>query len=258
MADTDARRRRWTVKGPFGEGWEVFHVAPDALVTLGPRTRRSTVGGRGDSAHALARRGPEMDRPPSRAPLSSARETLRSQRRPPPSRSRTFGTSPPGPRTNPAPYSWGSIRRRSGVRRTPGSHGALCQGSTSARPGRRGTRGRGPLPSLDPSRSREPVTDGGRYLGPGNVPDRRWRRALDREARAGFLPHMLPEVGQCVHRAALDPAGSATLYRQHRRGIYVSHDRAKRWRRIGRGLPDRFGAVVAGGPALPGVAFFGR
>jgi hypothetical protein len=82
--------------------------------------------------------------------------------------------------------------------------------------------------------------------------------ALDREARAGFLPPTLPEVGQCVHRAALDPAGSATLYRQHRRGIYVSHDRAERWRRIGRGLPDRFGAVVAGAPALPGVAFFGR
>jgi hypothetical protein len=30
MADPDARRRRWTVNGPFGEGREVFPVAPDA------------------------------------------------------------------------------------------------------------------------------------------------------------------------------------------------------------------------------------
>ena len=71
-----------------------------------------------------------------------------------------------------------------------------------------------------------------------------------------FQPVKFPEVGQCVHKVALDPAQPDVLYRQDHGGIYVSHNAGERWQRIGKPLDDDFGFVVATAKSLPGRAFF--
>jgi hypothetical protein len=71
-----------------------------------------------------------------------------------------------------------------------------------------------------------------------------------------FLPEKFPEVGQCVHKVALDPEKPDTLYRQDHGGIYVSHNAGDRWERIGKSLEDDFGFVVATARHLPNRAFY--
>lgn len=71
-----------------------------------------------------------------------------------------------------------------------------------------------------------------------------------------FNPEKFPEVGQCVHKVAMDPATPDTLYRQDHGGIYLSHNAGDKWERIGKPLKDDFGFVVATAKALPGRAFF--
>ena len=87
----------------------------------------------------------------------------------------------------------------------------------------------------------------------------RWR-PTNRKVEAGFLPDPYPEVGQCVHHVALDPADPDIAYRQDHGGIYVSRQAMDDdWDRIGkaRGAPgDDFGFCVATARHLPGKAFF--
>jgi hypothetical protein len=71
-----------------------------------------------------------------------------------------------------------------------------------------------------------------------------------------FQPEKFPEVGQCVHKVALDLARPEVLYRQDHGGIYVSHNAGDQWERIGKSLDDDFGFVVASAKSLPGRAFF--
>jgi len=74
--------------------------------------------------------------------------------------------------------------------------------------------------------------------------------------KVSFQPEKYPEVGQCVHDMVLDPARSETVYRQDHDGIYVSHDAAENWKRVGGSLPSDFGFVVAAPVHAPGTAFF--
>ncbi|MCI4352688.1 MAG: hypothetical protein L3K14_04790 [Thermoplasmata archaeon] len=78
----------------------------------------------------------------------------------------------------------------------------------------------------------------------------------NRGVETPYQPVKFPEVGQCVHKVALDPERRDTLYRQDHGGIYVSHDSGEKWDRIGKSLDDDFGFVVATAKSLPGRAFF--
>jgi hypothetical protein len=71
-----------------------------------------------------------------------------------------------------------------------------------------------------------------------------------------FQPEKRPIVGQCVHKIALDPGNSSIVYRQDHDGIYVSHNSAESWTRVGRPLGTDFGFVVTAPAAMPGEAFF--
>lgn len=71
-----------------------------------------------------------------------------------------------------------------------------------------------------------------------------------------FLPDKFSEVGQCVHKVAMDPKNPDLLYRQDHAGIYVSHDAGDSWKHVGKALKHDFGFVVATAPAMPGKAFF--
>lgn len=71
-----------------------------------------------------------------------------------------------------------------------------------------------------------------------------------------FLPEKFPDVGQCVHKVAMDPANPDLLYRQDHAGIYISRDAGDNWKRVGKPLGSDFGFVVACAKSLPGRAFF--
>jgi hypothetical protein len=71
-----------------------------------------------------------------------------------------------------------------------------------------------------------------------------------------FNPEKFPEVGQCVHKVAIDPGEPETLYRQDHGGIYVSHNAGAKWERVGKSLKDDFGFGVATAKSAPGRAFF--
>jgi photosystem II stability/assembly factor-like uncharacterized protein len=71
-----------------------------------------------------------------------------------------------------------------------------------------------------------------------------------------FNPEKFPEMGQCVHKVAMDLQDPDTLYRQDHGGIYVSRDAGNRWERVGKSLPDDFGFVVATARTRPGRAYF--
>jgi photosystem II stability/assembly factor-like uncharacterized protein len=82
-----------------------------------------------------------------------------------------------------------------------------------------------------------------------------WATA-NRGVETPFQPEKLPEVGQCVHKVAMDSKNPDVLYRQDHGGIYVSRNAGERWERIGKSLEDDFGFVVASPKSRPGRAYF--
>ena len=73
----------------------------------------------------------------------------------------------------------------------------------------------------------------------------------NKNTRADFLPDKFPEVGQCVHKAVLAPGSSTRLYQQNHCGMYRTDTAGDSWKDISRGLPSRFGFVVAVHPRKP-------
>jgi hypothetical protein len=73
----------------------------------------------------------------------------------------------------------------------------------------------------------------------------------NKNTRADFLPDKFPEVGQCVHKAVLAPGSSTQLYQQNHCGMYRTDTAGDSWKDISRGLPSRFGFVVAVHPRKP-------
>ncbi len=260
IAETDTKRRKWKVRGPFQSGRDVYHIAPDprrpgdvyAAVNSGfwgPMLFRSR-----DWGH----RWKEI--PPPQMPVSG--------RRPPPTpgadtpirpvvnlwhlepgaanepRSLYLGIDPASLwRSDDSGASWGPVpginAHPTQPEWTPG-FGGLCLHTIL----------------IDPDHPRRMYVgisaagtfrsdDGGDHWNPVN-----------QGVVVSFRPVKRPPFGQCVHKVAFDSGDPSILYRQDHDGIYVSHDRMDRWVRIGRPLPDDFGFVVATAPTRPGEAFF--
>jgi len=260
VATTDSRRRRWDIHGPFQAGTPVYHVVPD------PRSP-------GD-VYALANSGfwgPILYRSRNHGARWSEIATPgleRQGRRPPP---KTWGEVPPGAirnlwhlepgsanepktlflgadphrlyRSDDGGASWqenrGIAEHPTRLRWTPGGGGA-CLHTILLDPERPHRMFVG-LSAAGTFRS----DDGGGSWTP-----------MNRGVAVDFLPERRPEVGQCVHHLALDPADSRIVYRQDHNGIYLSEDAMEHWTRVGRSLPTDFGFVVATHPALPGGAIF--
>lgn len=72
---------------------------------------------------------------------------------------------------------------------------------------------------------------------------------------AYFLPDPSPEFGQCVHKVAVDAAGTGTLYAQNHHGVYRSADGGASWTSIAEGLPSDFGFVMLAHPYRAGTAW---
>ena len=63
--------------------------------------------------------------------------------------------------------------------------------------------------------------------------------------RADFLPDKYPEVGQCVHHMEMHSQTTDVIYQQNHCGVYRSDDAGDSWTDISDGLPSRFGFPFA-------------
>ena len=88
--------------------------------------------------------------------------------------------------------------------------------------------------------------DGGRTWEPRN-----------RGTRADFLPEgqNFPEFGQCVHSLVMAPGMSDRLYQQNHCGMYRSEDGGRSWQSIEAGLPSSFGFPAAVHPRDPDTLY---
>jgi photosystem II stability/assembly factor-like uncharacterized protein len=62
---------------------------------------------------------------------------------------------------------------------------------------------------------------------------------------AEFLPEKYPEVGQCVHHMEMHPRAPEIIYQQNHCGVYRSDNGGDSWIDISEGLPSRFGFPFA-------------
>jgi len=67
----------------------------------------------------------------------------------------------------------------------------------------------------------------------------------NRGVRAGFLPNMYPEWGQCVHKLAWDASGDGSLFQQNHCGTYHRGPDGGAWTEVTKGLPSDFGFPIA-------------
>lgn len=63
----------------------------------------------------------------------------------------------------------------------------------------------------------------------------------NKNVRADFAPVKYPEFGQCVHKLVMDPNKPDHLYQQNHCGVYRTEDAAENWVEISKGLPSGFG-----------------
>ncbi|MBL8581654.1 MAG: exo-alpha-sialidase [Rhizobiaceae bacterium] len=79
----------------------------------------------------------------------------------------------------------------------------------------------------------------------------------NRGTRADYMPddQRYPEFGQCVHCLVMAPGGGGRLYQQNHCGMYRSDDGGRAWDSIEDGLPSSFGFPAAAHPRDPETLF---
>ncbi|MGB6500055.1 MAG: exo-alpha-sialidase [Thermoplasmata archaeon] len=259
MARADAQRKKWTVSGPFEPSRDVFHIAPDPrhpgtvyLATnsgwWGPALYRSRDYGRKwtevsvPGTPRVGDREPPFEMPSAKYPIKNLWHVEPG----PASEPKTvyLGVDPASLwRSDDEGGSWTGVvglnDHPSRAQWNPGA-GGMCLHTILLDPVR-------------PKRMYVGISAAGFFRTDDG--GRKWEFA-NKGVEAPFLPDRYPEFGQCVHKIALDSSDPTTLYRQDHGGIYISRDSAAHWTRVGKGLPDDFGFVVATAPGHPGEAYF--
>ncbi len=77
----------------------------------------------------------------------------------------------------------------------------------------------------------------------------------NRNVRADFLPTKYPEFGQCVHKLVMDPMNPRCLFQQNHCGVYRSDDATESWVDISKGLPSRFDFPMTSHPHKSGRVY---
>jgi serine/threonine protein kinase len=77
----------------------------------------------------------------------------------------------------------------------------------------------------------------------------------NRGIRATFMPNKHPEFGQCVHKIVMHPVRPERLFLQNHWGLYRSNDHAENWTDIANGVPSDFGFAMAMHPRNPDCVY---
>ena len=259
VVESSTARKRWTVRGPYHEGNEVFHLAPDprapgrvfAAVNSpfwGPMLYRTTDAGKHWKEMAppmmtvRSKRHPSFDMSQPRGPLVNA---WRLEAGPADeSKSVFLGVDPASLyRSDDLGDSWTPLKglneHPTRPKWNPGA-GGMCLHTILLDP-------------TNPKRMYIGISAAGTFRSDDG--GETWQ-PRNQGVRVSFQPEKYPEVGQCVHHFAFETTDPSTLYRQDHDGVYVSRDRMDSWQRIGRPLESDFGFNVVTAPALPRTAFF--
>jgi hypothetical protein len=256
---SDAKRKKWSVKGPYHAGGDAFHVVSDprdpkfvyALVNsgwFGPRVFRSSNAGSKWTEVAPPMMAMLKDRPKNEMGGAEAGPIINLWHLTPGPEDEPgslFLGADPGMlfRSDDRAQSWvaldGLNKHSTREKWNPGA-GGMCLHSILIDPTRPKRMYAG-ISAAGVFRS----DDGGESWTPKN-----------HGVQVSFQPDKNPEVGQCVHKIVLDPANPDIVYRQDHDGIHVSRDAADNWKRVGKVLDTDFGFVVTAPKEMPGEAFF--
>ena len=237
IAESDANRRSWDLRGPFCETWPMNHVIGDPETGtilgaggnewFGPAVWKTT-----DFGQTWTHSSKGMAYAEGETPVKSAWSLAKDHGR------LYAGVEPAGLfRSEDGGESWEHI---AGLREHPsrpewqaGAGGLILHSMV-----------------IDPDDEDQiwvaisaagvfGSKDGGKTWQPQN-----------RNTRADFNPEdqRYPEFGQCVHCLVLAPGKSKRLYQQNHCGMYRSDDGAQDWSSIEEGLPSSFGFPAATHP----------
>ena len=239
VLESDADRRSWTTRGPYCEGWPVYHAVHDPLSGSIYAAAASEWHGAG-----VWRSGDLGE---------------------------TWELSSEG-----LSYGEGSELRLSKVSGLTAAHGRLLAGGEGCGvfESRDGAKTWSLLSTLDGQPGREDWNDPAKqppgHLGlPAMLPhpeeaDRFWAviqgygifettdngeswTPRNRGLRADW-PLEDPEVGYCVHKLVMSPLDTDRLYQQNHVGMHRSDDAGQSWVEITDGLPTEFGFAAAAHP----------
>jgi photosystem II stability/assembly factor-like uncharacterized protein len=239
VLESDADRRSWKVRGPYCEGWPVYHAVHDPLT--GSIYAAAASEWHGAGVWRSADLGETWE-------LSSE------------------GLS----------YGEGSDLRLSKVSGLTAAHGRLLAGGEGCGvfESRDGAKTWSLLSTLDGQPGREDWNDPAKqppgHLGlPAMLPhpeeaERFWAviqgygifettdngeswTPRNRGLRADW-PLDDPEVGYCVHKLVMSPLDTERLYQQNHVGMHRSDDAGRSWVEISAGLPTEFGFAAAAHP----------
>jgi serine/threonine protein kinase len=108
---------------------------------------------------------------------------------------------------------------------------------------------------LDPTNSQRmyvAISAGGVYR--TNDGGNTWT-AQNRGIRATFMPNKYPEFGQCVHKIVMHPIRPERLFLQNHWGLYRSDDHGENWTDIANGVPSDFGFAMVMHPRNPDYVY---
>jgi len=79
--------------------------------------------------------------------------------------------------------------------------------------------------------------------------------AQNRGIRVMFMPNKYPEFGQCVHKIVMHPQRPERLFLQNHWGLYRSDDYGENWHDIANGVPSDFGFAMIVHPRNPDYVY---
>ncbi len=244
IAESDGKREKWTLSGPFCETWPMNHVVADPNTDtiyagggnewFGPAVWKSSDLGKSwtHSSEGLAY---EEGKEPVKAVWSLASRNG----------SLYAGVQPAGLfRSDDGGETWSHMEdlQKHPTREhwSPGGAGLILH-SLIVHPDDAdkiwiGVSAAGVFHTADGGKTWEPRNKG---------------------TRADFLPEgdNYPEYGQCVHCLVLAPGGGERLYQQNHCGMYASDNGGESWNSIEAGLPSTFGFPAAAHPRDPDTLF---
>ncbi len=244
ILESDAKRRDWSLRGPFCETWPIHHMVADpASGTLyaaggnewfGPAIWRST-----DLGASWTHSSQGLTYAPGASPIKAAWSLAVG------ADALYAGVEPAGLfRSTDQGETWqhleGLQHHPSRPDWNPGGAGLILHSLL--------------LHPTDPAQIWVGISAAGVFHSADG--GQSWS-ARNRGTRADYMPEdqRYPEHGQCVHCLVMAPGMPDRLYQQNHCGMYRSDDGGRQWTSIEAGLPSSFGFPAAAHPRDPDTLY---